>query len=107
MLPAPKGASKLRRKRADAEERFARLAPRTAGAGAAQPGSRRPGTASASGPPQRASAHSKLHPAERTQAAGQLRADLQLVQGLVVLQRLRIGVDRPELHALQGARVAR
>ncbi len=41
----------------------------------------------------------------RTQAAGQLRANLQLVQRLVVLQRLRIGVDRPELHALQRAGV--
>ena len=38
-----------------------------------------------------------------TEAAGQLRADLQLVQGLVALQGLRIGVDSPELHTLQAA----
>lgn len=41
-------------------------------------------------------------PEGRTQAAGQLRADLQLVHSLVVLERLRISVDRPELHALQA-----
>lgn len=40
-------------------------------------------------------------PKGRTQAARQLRADLQLVHRLVVLQRLRVSVDRPELHALR------
>jgi hypothetical protein len=38
-----------------------------------------------------------------TQAARQLRANLQLVHGLVVLQRLGIGVDSPELDALQAS----
>lgn len=37
----------------------------------------------------------------RTQAAGELRANLQLVHRLVVLQCLRVGVNRPELHTLQ------
>jgi hypothetical protein len=39
--------------------------------------------------------------AGRTQAAGQLSADLELVQSLVVLQGLSIGVDRPKLNALR------
>lgn len=36
-----------------------------------------------------------------TQAACELGADLELVQGLVVLQGLGVGVDRPELDALR------
>ena len=39
-----------------------------------------------------------------TEAAGELPADLQLVERLVILQSLGIGVDRPELHALRGGR---
>ena len=40
----------------------------------------------------------------RTEAAGELAADLELVEGLVVLQGLGISVDRPELDALQSGR---
>lgn len=39
-----------------------------------------------------------------TEAAGELCPDLQLVEGLMVLQRLRISVDCPELDALFAER---
>lgn len=44
----------------------------------------------------------QLGVAAAAQAASQLAANLHLVEGLVGSQRLRVGVDGPELHTLGG-----